>query len=655
MKKAKRKKNTEKGMQMSRLIPQKTLLPGLTVIGLVLLARLIGLFQGLELRTLDGFLRLRPAEPQDERILIVGINEPDIQQVGKYPIPDQVLAELLKSLSKNNPRAIGLDIVRDLPVEPGHQVFRETLKTLPNIIGIERISSDLFSPHTLPPEQIGFVDFPLDPDGFLRHSYLGAQPEADHPNGDEFRFSFAFLLAEIYLEKEGIFVEPGRQDPDNMRFGETELFSLQPNSGGYVRMKLGGVQTLINVRSGSAPFEIVSMSDVLSGRVTKDLIEDRVVLVGITAPSVKDFISSGAVNITNPGLVRGVEMHAHIVSQLLSNVLDNRPAIRVWPDGWEYVWIAIIGALGMLLPRLMLRPIWYVLLVSLTGCGLIGMGLLMLWLSGWWIPVIPSLVVFALNSGILPVFYLYDQALRSRIDERQRVIEQTYDTIHSGPLQTLALLLQNQETLEPHIGRQLETLNGELRKVYDRLLKESVPLETQLLLGDSCAIDLRNPLHEVLYEVYVETLNRNFPGFRNVKLKVVKFEPLQVTGLSNNDKQAICRFLEEALCNVGKHAVGARRLTVHCLATSAENLIRVEDNSSVDVKITDASSDRRGTQQAKILAQRLQGSFQRTSLQSGTCCELRWPLQPLKTAQHPLLNYSRFSLFIAKILGKLHS
>ena len=72
-----------------------TIWSGLTVLGLILLARWLGIFQGLELKTLDVLLRLRPAELTDERILIVGIDEADIQRLGTHPISDAALAALL--------------------------------------------------------------------------------------------------------------------------------------------------------------------------------------------------------------------------------------------------------------------------------------------------------------------------------------------------------------------------------------------------------------------------------------------------------------------------------------------------------------------------------------------------------------------------------
>ncbi|NJL45825.1 MAG: hypothetical protein HC922_09115 [Leptolyngbyaceae cyanobacterium SM2_3_12] len=260
---------------------------------------------------------------------------------------------------------------------------------------------------------------------------------------------------------------------------------------------------------------------------------------------------------------------------------------------------------------------------------LVGSSFVLLWLGGWWLPLVPTLLVFMVNGIVLPgfyLFYLYDQTLQLRLRERQWLIEHTYDTIHNGPLQTLALLLKEKATLPLDTSTRLETLNRELREVHNRLMQGALPETDQFPIGSQHIIDLRHPFDEVLYEVYAETLRRNFPGFSSIKFQVIKFEPLRVEDLSTDDKRALCRFLEEALCNIGKHAVAPTRLTVLCLATATENLIRIEDNGKTLPGSTQTELGGRGTQQAQDLARRLGGTFQRILLPQGMRCELRWPL-----------------------------
>jgi signal transduction histidine kinase len=270
-----------------------------------------------------------------------------------------------------------------------------------------------------------------------------------------------------------------------------------------------------------------------------------------------------------------------------------------------------------------------VLGLGVGGLGLVGVSYGLLVLGGWWIPLVPALLAFTVNGLVLSGFYLYDQTLRSRLEERQRVIEQTYNAIHNGPLQTLALLLRDSgETLGwAEALPKLSQMDQDLRNIYESLLQSAQsPGGQSLPLAEEMA-DADYLLYEKLYEVYTETLQRDFPGFRTLGPHIVNFEPLKADSLSPDEHQALCWFLEEALCNVGKHAVHATRLTVTCMATENENLIQVKDNGQgVANGVPRSGSGGRGTRQAEQIAQRLGGSFQRISTASGTCCELRWPI-----------------------------
>jgi CHASE2 domain-containing sensor protein len=62
----------------------------------VIAGNFLGVFNLLEWALRDSFFQVRPQEAVDTRIVVVTIDEPDIQAVGDWPIPDQVLADLLK-------------------------------------------------------------------------------------------------------------------------------------------------------------------------------------------------------------------------------------------------------------------------------------------------------------------------------------------------------------------------------------------------------------------------------------------------------------------------------------------------------------------------------------------------------------------------------
>lgn len=607
------------------------ILPGIVAIGLIVILRLSGALQSIEWVTFDSFLRLRPSEPIEERIVIVGIDEADIRRIGNYPIPDREIAKLLRTLQKYGPRVIGLDIVRDIPVEPGHDELVATFKDIKNLILLEKvIPISIKPPPDLPPEQIGFIDYLSDNDGKVRRAILGInRPE----NDKEYAFSLPLRLAETYLKAQGIKLSNGIRDREAMRFGLTELPRFFPYSGGYVGADDFGVQLLLNYRNGRERFRTLSLQDIndieaAKGNpdVLRDTFGDRIVLIGITAPSIKDFINTSAIsNLQPPGKIYGVEFHAHVASQIVSAVLDGRPVLKTWSQALEYLWIIAWGVLAIYLGRLTQSPLKNLVYVAAASLGLVGISYAFI-IGGWWIPVAPALLVLVINGAILNTFDRYDQFLRYQIKIRQHSIERTFVTIHNGPLQTLANILRHvqDQDLEPNrLLEELKNLNWEIREVGEYLKLEALDRKESLRLGSGLILDLKIPIRDLLYEVYSHTLQRKFPSFKTLKVKAYSFEPIEEQYLSLEQKRELCQFLEESLCNVGKHAKKLTRLS----ATGKENkgwyTLSIKDNGSSIC----SSSEGRGTKQCLNLAKKLKGKFKRTCLgEKGTLCELTWPI-----------------------------
>ncbi len=178
-------------------------------------------------------------------------------------------------------------------------------------------------------------------------------------------------MAETYLKAEGIELGNGINDPQAMRFGATELPRFALHTGGYVGADDFGVQFLVNYRNGRQRFRTFSLQDINvasakgNSPALRDALSGRIVLIGVTAPSIKDFINTSAITLLQPpGKIYGVEFHAHVVSQILSAVLDGRPMIATWSPSGEYLWIIAWGVLAICLGRLTPSP----LLVSLFEC-----------------------------------------------------------------------------------------------------------------------------------------------------------------------------------------------------------------------------------------------------------------------------------------------
>lgn len=366
---------------------------------------------------LDLFFRLRPLEPVDERILIVGIDEADLQTYG-FPIPDQELAQLLQTLNAAKPRAIGLDLYRDLPTPPGHRELTQALQTIPNLVGIEKVETDR-SPAILPPpplqqrNMVGFNNVEVDADGRVRRGLLYNASL----RGNQLLQAFALKLSLIYLEPEGITPEAANRAND-LQLGRGVFYRFRPNDGGYVRALDGGYQFLANPRGPAGYFDHVSMQDVLSGRISTEQIQGRIVLIGSMAPSVKDrhLTSHSYSLLEEPKYVYGVELQANFISQILSSALEGRPEIRVWPDTVEWLWIFLWAWFGAQICWHS-RSAYSAIATTFGAAVAISIGAYLMFLLGWWIPVVPGLLSLGGSTSVVIAYLAYCQGELKRSTE----------------------------------------------------------------------------------------------------------------------------------------------------------------------------------------------------------------------------------------------
>ena len=381
--------------------------------GSVLGLRHVGVLQQLELMIHDSMVRLQREYPPNPRLLIVEITEKDIQAQQRWPLSDAVVAELLQKLQTYQPKVIGLDIYRDIPQGDGFQQLQQQFQAA-NVIGITKIgdSEDIGvrPPVALPPERVGFNDFPLDPDGVVRRNLLIANTETQS------LYSFSLRLALNYLESENIFPQASEINPDYLQLNKTVFIPLENNSGGYQNIDASGYQILLKYRISRSVAPKVSLTQVLKGEVDPALVKGKVVLIGATARSARDFFLTpyGAAN-KEKALTSGVEIHAQSVNQVLNAALDGRRLFWFWQEWAEILWIvgwAIVGGgLG-----------WYlrhpVLLTGVSCCaiGLLGGSSFSLFLyQSCWIPTAAPILALAVTGGIVVAYQAYQAQRQQQI------------------------------------------------------------------------------------------------------------------------------------------------------------------------------------------------------------------------------------------------
>ncbi|MEE9395596.1 MAG: adenylate/guanylate cyclase domain-containing protein [Methylococcales bacterium] len=390
-----------------------SLIISIITLSFVIIFRGGGFFQALELWAYDRSVSANAqAGKPDPRIVLIGVTEDDFKSWG-WPLGDWQLTRLLHQLMKHQPKAIGLDLLRAFPIP---RDFRQTntkdYQTLNNFLveHTEIIAAEEYDglgpPQSLvDSDQVGIIDFVRDDDGVVRRGFVYLL----RPDGKR-HYSLAAKLASIYL---GFELPKGKPSGPTIQMGRSLLSRITSNDGGYVNADDGGFQVLLDFGRSHKSFTVFSMDKALALSISSSVLRNKIVIIGITAESEKDFAVTPLIS-SNGGKPRvdGIKMHAYLTSQFLNLAEGQAEQYQTLSESLEWLWIgtgSLIGAITAYAFRSLMA------LAGILVIEAVVVGSALWWgsLNGWWLPVVP--VVFALAlSLVLVTAYLSGQDWRQK-------------------------------------------------------------------------------------------------------------------------------------------------------------------------------------------------------------------------------------------------
>ena len=197
------------------------------------------------------------------------------------------------------------------------------------------------------------------------------------------------------------------------QFGDVVFWEMPGKFGGYQQLESKSSQIMLNYRSGE-PGKRLTLAQLRSG-IDPQLIENHIVLIGYSASVARDYFN------TPYGTMPGVWIHAHMTSQLISAVQNERTLIwtlPLWGDWffifiWSISWGTILIVLsysfptrqgaGLRLDRISSgrkTPI-YTLLTLGIFILLIDRTCLIALIKGGWLPYVPTMLSLLIMTVIV--------------------------------------------------------------------------------------------------------------------------------------------------------------------------------------------------------------------------------------------------------------
>lgn len=560
----------------------------------IVVLRLLGFLQPVELATYDLLFHLSEGESPDDRIVLVVWNEQDLQSTEEATMSDRTLSYVLSEIEQQQPRIIGLDLYRDIPVisrflskkenEVAYNRLSKIFRKNDNIYGIEKVRK----PRTVRPSKVlarenrvTCSDVENDRDNYVRRAFIDCQPLIPGSDPPAFRESYYLgtLLGLNYLAYEEWDLTKARPDlnDDSLKFYKGDnvkiLEDLGVFEGAYVN-KDSGVDFLINWRRNKKPFPQVSVAEIMAGSISSDLFTDKIVIVGNVASSTADRhqIPTERWNKNNQGWTLGIYIQAHVASSIISAALDNRPLIRVAPGNFDYWLLVILSFMVVFINYKELRNLSVpkVLLSNFILGSVLTFSLVIFSIEafkvGLWIPIIPA-ILGILGTIIVTNNYLWFKKEQDSLNKLKVMSKSLNHEIGNsvptiiGGIKTIQLSTDALKTFIPREGaEEIEKtiLNIELGNKaisvqatyisdYNKKIKNYIKL-LDLDRLDSQLIDINQLIQKIAKEVYDKNIEQKKffclfkedydPGLKQVLISSLCVD-ITVVNLLNNAYESV--------------------------------------------------------------------------------------------------------------------
>ena len=323
---------------------------------------------------------------RNDPLTIISITESDINELG-WPIDDSYLCKAIDNISQAGAKAIGFDLYRNRGVGNHQKCLQNRAKTNPLLVTIFNESKGIEALPGTPFDRKAYNDLILDPDGVIRRDLVHVGDQ------DASKISLPLRLVSISSKNSNM--------DKLIESGEISAPWLSPGSGGYQNIDARGYQKLLFFREPNS-FNNFNLTKLLNNNVPIEYLNNKIVLIGSTAPSLKDLFEVPHTRFNsgkNQYLMPGVEVHAHRVSNLVDLSEGRTNKLIKTSNNWVDTTLLILVIVIAILIGETLRDLNKGSLIGIAFISLfIGTGFSLLFFKVW-IGIVLPVVAFIIFAG----------------------------------------------------------------------------------------------------------------------------------------------------------------------------------------------------------------------------------------------------------------
>lgn len=395
-------------------------LPGWLAMLLVIFCQWLGFFQPLELMAYNYLFQLRGEINWNERVVVIAIDESSLRQLGYFPWHRKIYTQLLEIINQSQPNVVAFDIIFSDPSQNSQddQLLAKAIEKHGKVI-LAR-AWDYEQEKWLPLDQ--FTQEALitahilrenDPDGITRKVHpqvCGKGGKLMRKNGEDV---ISLSLPQL-CQTDNLIADQIPENAGSEVFPALGIAALEAYSTFADIPQLPNLEhpLWLNWISKIEKMPRYSLVDVIQGRITKDKLQNKIILVGVTALGL-DGTSTPFDSQTSVG---SIIIHATLINNIL-----NQNSLRFLTSG---IWIIFLLLLGPVLSYCLTN--WsnihqLIIVLSVYFIWLI-FSLLMLKLN-YWLPVVAGLVLIIITMIMV---ILYDH-FRLKLENKNLYLLAIYD------------------------------------------------------------------------------------------------------------------------------------------------------------------------------------------------------------------------------------